>query len=92
MAFREERAAQDSSSVYVVVVRLWWTSLEGEREVESILNGQEEVWERGVGLVRRGGGDEVEGVGGAPDSNVFDLSRKMYFTKRTVDRAKVTIC
>lgn len=56
------------------------------------MNGQEEVWERGVGLVRRGGGDEVEGVGGAPDSNVFDLSRKMYFTKRTVDRAKVTIC
>lgn len=43
-------------------------------------------------LVRRGGVGEVEGVGGAPDSNVFDLSKKMYFTKRTVERAKVTIC
>ena len=45
-----------------------------------------------MGLVRRGGVGDVEGVGGALDSNVFDLSRKMYFTKRTVDRAKVTIC
>lgn len=37
------------------------------------------------------GGAEVEGVGGTLVANVVDLSRNMYLTNRTTDRASVTI-
>ena len=54
--------------------------------------GHAEVDGRGAGPVCRGGGDEEEGVGGTLIAKVVDLSRKMYFTKRTVERASVMIC
>ena len=37
------------------------------------------------------GGAEVEGVEGTLVANVVDLSRNMYLTNRTTDRASVTI-
>ena len=52
-----------------------------------ILIGQAE---KEAGL-REGAEAEVEGVGGTLVAKVVDLSRNMYFTKRTIDRASVTI-
>ena len=45
----------------------------------------------GVWSARRGGAEEAEGVGGTLVGKVVDLSRNMYLTKSTAERARVTI-
>jgi hypothetical protein len=65
-----------------LVVCLRRTAIEGP---SLILIGQAETGAESMG------GAEDDGVGGTLIAKVVDLSRNMYFTKRTTDRASVTI-
>ena len=48
------------------------------------------IGQAGTGAESIGGADD-NGAGGTLVAKVVDLSRNMYFTKRTADRASVTI-
>jgi hypothetical protein len=64
---------------------------EWEREPLLIMIGQADTRGRGAESARREGEDDKDGVGGTLIANVVDLSRNMYFMKRTAERARVTI-
>ena len=53
--------------------------------------GQADTRGRGAESARREGEDDWDGVEGTLIANVVDLSRNMYFMKRTAESARVTI-
>ena len=63
---------------------------EWERELLLIMIGQVDTRGREAESARREGGDDGKGVGGTLVANVVDLSKNMYFIKRTAERARVT--